>query len=377
MVAAFWAAGFTWWEAYPVLRERYYEGVGGERPYQYWVWADLAAWTFTVGLATWAAFPRMWTYARRRTPLAVLALTGLVCIAIATLSAMSKAEVERIWLPFTLWIVTVPALTATGGGVRSCCRRSRPPSCPDPVDHEVVTMPEQRDQVLIVEDDPQVRDVVRRYLERDGLAVQVTASGTEGLELARRSRPDVILLDVMLPGLSGLEVCRILRDVDGSDVPIIMLTALGDTDDRIAGLQTGADDYIGKPFSVKELALRVGSVLRRSRSGTSTDTSDGPLADGDLVVDPVARTATKDGEPLRLTTRELDLLVFLLRHPGVVHSRADLLPRCGAGTSATTRRSPCTSSGSGTRSSRSRRSLGASSPSTAWATATTSTEDRA
>jgi DNA-binding response OmpR family regulator len=186
-------------------------------------------------------------------------------------------------------------------------------------------MPEERDQVLIVEDDPQVRDVVRRYLERDGLAVQVTASGTEGLELARRSRPDVIVLDVMLPGLSGLEVCRILRDVDGSDVPIIMLTALGDTDDRIAGLQTGADDYIGKPFSVKELALRVGSVLRRSRSGSSTDTSDGPLADGDLLVDPVARTATKGGEPLRLTTRELDLLVFLLRHPGVVHSRADLL----------------------------------------------------
>jgi DNA-binding response OmpR family regulator len=184
---------------------------------------------------------------------------------------------------------------------------------------------EGRDQVLIVEDDPQVRDVVRRYLERDGLAVQVTASGTEGLELARRSRPDVIVLDVMLPGLSGLEVCRILRDVDGSDVPIIMLTALGDTDDRIAGLQTGADDYIGKPFSVKELALRVGSVLRRSRSGTSTETSDGPLTDGDLVVDPAARTATKDGEPLRLTTRELDLLVFLLRHPGVVHSRADLL----------------------------------------------------
>ena len=110
VVAVFWAAGFTWWEAYPVLRERYYEGVGGERPYQYWVWAGLAAWTFTVGLVTWAAFPRMWTYARRRTPLAVLAVTGLVCIAIASLSAMSKAEVERIWLPFTLWIVAVPAL---------------------------------------------------------------------------------------------------------------------------------------------------------------------------------------------------------------------------------------------------------------------------
>jgi DNA-binding response OmpR family regulator len=186
-------------------------------------------------------------------------------------------------------------------------------------------MAERRDQVLIVEDDPQVRDVVRRYLERDGLAVQVAGSGTEGLELARRGRPDVILLDVMLPGLSGLEVCRILREVDGSDVPIIMLTALDETDDRIAGLQVGADDYIGKPFSVKELALRVGSVLRRSRTAARAEPTDGPLTDGDLVVDPVARTATRSGEPLRLTTRELDLLVFLLRHPGIVHSRADLL----------------------------------------------------
>ena len=183
----------------------------------------------------------------------------------------------------------------------------------------------ERDQVLIVEDDPQVRDVVRRYLERDGLAAQVASTGTEGLELARRSRPDLILLDVMLPGLSGLEVCRILRDVDGSDVPIIMLTALDDTDDRIAGLQVGADDYIGKPFSVKELALRVGSVLRRSRAEARVESADAPLTDGDLRVDPVARTATRDGEPLRLTTRELDLLVFLLRHPGIVHSRADLL----------------------------------------------------
>ena len=110
MVAVFWVAGFTWWEAYPVLRERYYDGVGGERPYQYWVWAGLAAWTFTVGLVTWAAFPRMWTHARRREPIAVLAVAGLDCLAIASLTALSKAEVERIWLPFTLWIVTVPAL---------------------------------------------------------------------------------------------------------------------------------------------------------------------------------------------------------------------------------------------------------------------------
>ena len=102
--------GFTWWEAYPVLRERYYAGIASDRPYAYWVWADVAAWMFTVGLVTWAAFPRMWTHARRRDPLAVLAVTASICRAVATLSAMSKGEVERIWPPFTLWIVTVPAL---------------------------------------------------------------------------------------------------------------------------------------------------------------------------------------------------------------------------------------------------------------------------
>ena len=110
VVGMFWMAGYTWWDAYPVLRERYYDGIGGERPYQYWVWADFAAWTFTVGLATWAAFPRMWSHARQKKPIAVLALTALTALVIASLTALSKAEVERIWLPFTLWIVAVPAL---------------------------------------------------------------------------------------------------------------------------------------------------------------------------------------------------------------------------------------------------------------------------
>jgi methylthioxylose transferase len=109
VVAAFWTAGYTWWEAYPVLRERYYEGIGGERPYEYWVWADLAAWTFTVGLVTWAAFPRTWTAARQRVPLAVLATAALAGIVVASLTGLSKAEVERIWLPFTLWIVPMAA----------------------------------------------------------------------------------------------------------------------------------------------------------------------------------------------------------------------------------------------------------------------------
>jgi hypothetical protein len=110
VVGVFWAAGFTWWEAYPVLRERYLAGVGGERPYAYWVWADFAAWTFAVGLATWAAFPKMCTAARRRVPLAVLALAALDAIVIASLTGMSKAEVERIWLPFTWWVLPVAAL---------------------------------------------------------------------------------------------------------------------------------------------------------------------------------------------------------------------------------------------------------------------------
>ena len=110
VVGLFWVAGYTWWDAYPVLRERYFDGIGGERPFGYWVWADVAAWTFTVGLVTWAAFPRLWTHARQRAPLAVLAVAALAALMLATLSGMSKAEVERIWLPFTLWIVTVPAL---------------------------------------------------------------------------------------------------------------------------------------------------------------------------------------------------------------------------------------------------------------------------
>ncbi|WP_230973509.1 hypothetical protein [Aeromicrobium terrae] len=106
----FWSLGYAWWEAYPVLRERYYAGIASERPYSYWVWADLAAWTFTVGLATWAAFPQLARSLRDRIPLAVLASTALTAIVAASLSAMSKAEVERIWLPFTVWVVAAPAL---------------------------------------------------------------------------------------------------------------------------------------------------------------------------------------------------------------------------------------------------------------------------
>lgn len=113
VAAAFTFAGFSWWEAYPILVDRYYDGIASERSYSYWVWGDIAAWTFTVGLATWAAFPSIPAALRRRDPLAVLATAAMACILVATLSGMSKAEVERIWLPFSLWIVVLPALLPT------------------------------------------------------------------------------------------------------------------------------------------------------------------------------------------------------------------------------------------------------------------------
>ncbi|MGH8775788.1 MAG: response regulator transcription factor [Jiangellaceae bacterium] len=178
-------------------------------------------------------------------------------------------------------------------------------------------------RVLVVDDDPTVSDVVRRYLERAGFAVDKAADGPAALALAAERAPDLVVLDLMLPGMSGLEVCRRLRRM--SDVPVVMLTALGEESDRVVGFETGADDYVTKPFSPRELALRVQSVLRRAgRSGQ--DAGDpGPLADGDLVLDPVSRTASHGGGPLALTLREFDLLAHFLRHPRRAFDRADLL----------------------------------------------------
>ncbi|MGH4021855.1 MAG: response regulator transcription factor [Pseudonocardiaceae bacterium] len=179
-------------------------------------------------------------------------------------------------------------------------------------------------RVLVVDDDPTIRDVVRRYLERDGHAVSVTGDGESALALARQVTPDLVVLDLMLPGIDGLEVCRQLR-ARGA-VPVVMLTALGEEADRIAGLQLGADDYVTKPFSPAELALRVVSVLRRSRVA-ATPSQPEALRDGELTVDVAARRAERDGVELALTTREFDLLVFLLRHRGHAFTRAELLER--------------------------------------------------
>jgi DNA-binding response OmpR family regulator len=180
------------------------------------------------------------------------------------------------------------------------------------------------ERVLVVDDDANVADVVRRYLERDGYTVQLAGDGETALRLADEREPDLVVLDLMLPGIDGLEVCRRLRS--HSDVPVVMLTALGEEADRILGLQLGADDYVTKPFSPRELALRVASVLRRARSST-VDTVPSVLRDGALEVDVGARRVVLGGEELALTVRELDLLAFLMQHAGQAFSRAELLER--------------------------------------------------
>jgi DNA-binding response OmpR family regulator len=176
--------------------------------------------------------------------------------------------------------------------------------------------------VLVVDDDPTVSDVVRRYLERAGYRVTLAADGEAAVSEHARVRPDLVILDLMLPGLDGLEVCRRIRQ-KSEQVPIIMLTALGEEMDRITGLQLGADDYVTKPFSPRELVLRAQSVLRRAQPPAQPVQE--PIRDGDLEVDPAKRIARLRGQELALTVREFDLLAYLMSHPGVALRRADLL----------------------------------------------------
>ena len=177
-------------------------------------------------------------------------------------------------------------------------------------------------RVLVVDDDPTVREVVVSYVRAHGHDVAEAADGEQALAAMRTARADLVVLDLMLPGIDGLEVCARLREAD--DVPVIMLTALGSETDRVLGLEHGADDYVTKPFSPRELALRVDSVLRRvgEREGA---TGAGRLVDGDLVVDSDRHAAYRDGTEVPLTVREFDLLRFLLQHPGRAFSRDELL----------------------------------------------------
>jgi DNA-binding response OmpR family regulator len=182
-------------------------------------------------------------------------------------------------------------------------------------------------RVLVVDDDPTVSEVVGRYLQSSGFDVQVAGDGPAALEMAASTPPDLVVLDLLLPGIDGLEVCRRLRLT--STVPVVMLTALGEESDRVLGLETGADDYVTKPFSPRELVLRVQSVLRRATAAGAGPVTAAPneVRLGDLVVDLGARDARRAGRPLNLTLREFDLLEFLLRHPRTAFTRAELLEK--------------------------------------------------
>ncbi|HEY7537689.1 MAG TPA: response regulator transcription factor [Gaiellaceae bacterium] len=177
--------------------------------------------------------------------------------------------------------------------------------------------------VLVVDDEPIVRDVIVRYLRRDGFETLETGDGDEARRLLERNNPSLVVLDVMLPGTDGLELCRWIRT--RSDLPVIMLTARGDEADRIVGLELGADDYVTKPFSPRELVARVRAVLRRADA--TSDGARGSIAFGDVVVDASTREVTKAGRPLVLTAKEFDLLHFLASHPRRVFSRDQLMER--------------------------------------------------
>jgi len=175
--------------------------------------------------------------------------------------------------------------------------------------------------VLVVDDDVTVREVVVSYLRAGGHTVVEAADGADALRSIRSDPPDLVVLDLMMPGIDGLEVCRRLRTT--SDVPIIMLTALGAEVDRVVGLESGADDYVTKPFSPRELVLRVDALLRRVGEQAKPET--GCVTDGDLVVDSGRHEVTLGGEVLALTSREFDLLRFMVSNPGTAYSRDQLL----------------------------------------------------
>jgi len=182
-------------------------------------------------------------------------------------------------------------------------------------------------RILIVEDEAALSDLVRSHLEKEGHAVEQAFDGRQALAAADRARPDLVILDWMLPGLDGLDVCRELRRKHL--MPILMLTARGEVADRVTGLQVGADDYLGKPFSIVELAARVASLLRRVALDSAAASSDStqPLAFGPLVLDLAGHRATLAGSALDLSKREMDLLELLMHHPGRTFSREFLLER--------------------------------------------------
>ena len=178
--------------------------------------------------------------------------------------------------------------------------------------------------VLVVEDERKIRDLVRSYLEREGIEVVSTSSGAEAIAFAQRVRPDLVVLDLRLPDVPGEEVARELRRV--SQVPILMLTAKSGEEDRIRGLELGADDYVTKPFSPRELVLRVQAILRRGR-GEQEAEERAAYGDGELVIDEATREVVVRGEPVELTPTEWGLVAALAHTPGRVFSRYELINR--------------------------------------------------
>ncbi|HEV3045886.1 MAG TPA: response regulator transcription factor [Solirubrobacteraceae bacterium] len=181
-----------------------------------------------------------------------------------------------------------------------------------------------RGSVLVVDDEPTIAEVVSRYLERAGYDVRTAGDGKHALRMVSDSRPDLVVLDLMLPGLNGLEVMRRVRELDRDRVAIILLTAKGEESDRVVGLRLGADDYIVKPFSPSELVARVDAVLRRV--DTAPD-SGPPLEFAGLVIDPASRRVLVDSAEVMLTQREFELLLFVARHPGHAFTRQELIDR--------------------------------------------------
>lgn len=184
----------------------------------------------------------------------------------------------------------------------------------------------QKRHILVVDDEPNIREVVELYLRREGYEVDVAGDGAAALELIDRKTPDLIVLDLMLPVIGGLQLTRILRE-GHYHIPIIMLTAKGDEADRVGGLELGADDYVTKPFSPKELVARVRAVLRRASAKTVDDAQAQPLTIGAVTINPTTRQVWKHKQEVALTAKEFDLLWFFMNHPGQVFTRDQVLDR--------------------------------------------------
>ena len=179
-----------------------------------------------------------------------------------------------------------------------------------------------RGSVLVVDDEPTIAEVVSRYLERAGYSTRIALDGVEAIEAAAGQRPDLVVLDLMLPGIDGLEVMRRLREQDRERIAVILLTAKGEESDRVIGLRLGADDYVVKPFSPAELVARVDAVLRRMDTSPGREST---IELSDMRIDPTSRQVHVRGEEVQLTQREFDVLLFLARHPGQVFSRNQLM----------------------------------------------------